>query len=209
IIHLVIKHMFMQQVCTFNIRRDNNMEIVKAPFAGGYYWCMVEVFDEQRGIIEVTSGYTGDTEENPTYKEVCSNTTGHVEAVQITFDPTIFPYEELVSLFKQQIDPTYDGGQFHDRGDSYRTAIFYHNETQKKIAEESKQTLIDSKKFQKPIVTPIIPAKTFYPAEEEHQYFYKRNMFHYKTYKRGSGREQFIKDNWSKRFDPEDLKESL
>lgn len=199
----------MNQFCTFNIRRDTNMATEKATFAGGCFWCMVEPFDEQPGIIEVTSGYTGGTVENPTYKQVCSNTTGHVEAVQITFDPTIFPYEELVTLFWQQIDPTDDGGQFHDRGDSYRTAIFYHNETQKKIAEESKQTLIDSKKFQKPIVTPIIPAKTFYPAEEEHQYFYKRNMFHYKTYKRGSGREQFIKDNWSKRFDPEDLKESL
>lgn len=180
-----------------------------ATFAGGCFWCMVEPFDERPGIEKVISGYTGGTVENPTYEQVCSNTTGHVEAVQITFDPAIVSYQELVELFWQQIDPTDAGGQFHDRGDSYKTAIFYNNDNQKKIAETSKQELEDSKKFNKPIVTKIIPAKPFYPAEEEHQYYYKKNQFHYKTYKKGSGREQFIKDNWKKNYDKDELKNKL
>lgn len=180
-----------------------------ATFAGGCFWCMVEPFDERPGIEKVISGYTGGTVENPTYKQVCSNTTGHVEAVQITFDPAIVSYQELVELFWQQIDPTDAGGQFHDRGDSYKTAIFYNNDNQKKIAETSKQELEDSKKFNKPIVTKILPAKPFYPAEEEHQYYYKKNQFHYKTYKKGSGREQFIKDNWKKTYDKDELKKKL
>lgn len=180
-----------------------------ATFAGGCFWCMVEPFDERPGIEKVISGYTGGTVENPTYEQVCSNTTGHVEAVQITFDPAIVSYQELVELFWQQIDPTDAGGQFHDRGDSYKTAIFYNNDNQKKIAETSKQELEDSKKFNKPIVTKIIPAKPFYPAEEEHQYYYKKNQFHYKTYKKGSGREQFIKDNWKKTYDKDELKKKL
>ncbi|MEI3613719.1 peptide-methionine (S)-S-oxide reductase MsrA [Pseudogracilibacillus sp. SO30301A] len=180
-----------------------------AIFAGGCFWCMVEPFDERPGIEKVISGYTGGTVENPTYEQVCSNTTGHVEAVQITFDPSIVSYEELVELFWQQIDPTDAGGQFHDRGDSYKTAIFYNNEEQKKTAEKSKQDLEASKKFNKPIVTKILPAKTFYPAEDEHQYYYKKNQFHYKTYKKGSGREQFIKDNWTKKYDKEELKNNL
>lgn len=180
-----------------------------ATFAGGCFWCMVEPFDERPGIEKVISGYTGGTVENPTYEQVCSNTTGHVEAVQITFDPAIVSYQELVELFWQQIDPTDAGGQFHDRGDSYKTAIFYNNDNQKKIAETSKQELEDSKKFNKPIVTKILPAKPFYPAEEEHQYYYKKNQFHYKTYKKGSGREQFIKDNWKKNYDKDELKNKL
>lgn len=180
-----------------------------ATFAGGCFWCMVEPFDERPGIEKVISGYTGGTVENPTYEQVCSNTTGHVEAVQITFDPAIVSYQELVELFWQQIDPTDAGGQFHDRGDSYKTAIFYNNDNQKKIAETSKQELEDSKKFNKPIVTKILPAKPFYPAEEEHQYYYKKNQFHYKTYKKGSGREQFIKDNWKKTYDKDELKNKL
>lgn len=180
-----------------------------ATFAGGCFWCMVEPFDERPGIEKVISGYTGGNVENPTYEQVCSNKTGHVEAVQITFDPSIVSYEELVELFWQQIDPTDSGGQFHDRGESYKTAIFYNNEEQKKVAEKSKQNLEASKKFNKPIVTEILPAKPFYPAEEEHQYYYKKNQFHYKTYKKGSGREQFIKDNWTKKFDKEELKNNL
>src|SRR5699024_7413010 len=181
----------------------------KATFAGGCFWCMVEPFVERPGIKEVISGYTGGTVENPTYEQVCSNTTGHVEAVQITYDPSIVPYEELVQLFWQQIDPTDAGCQFHDRGESYKTAIFYHEEKQKEIAEKSKEELQKSGKFNKPIVTDIIEAKPFYPAEEEHQYYYKKNRFHYKTYKKGSGREQFIKDTWQKQYDKEDLKETL
>ncbi len=185
----------------------SNLE--KAIFAGGCFWCMVEPFDERPGIKEVVSGYTGGNVENPTYEQVCSDTTGHVEAVQITFDPAIVSYKDLVELFWQQIDPTDAGGQFHDRGESYKTAIFYQNEQQKEVAEKSKEALENSGKFSKPIVTKILEAKPFYPAEEEHQYYYKKNHFHYKTYKKGSGREQFIKDNWQKTFNKEELKERL
>jgi len=183
--------------------------IEKATFAGGCFWCMVEPFDERPGIKSVISGYTGGHKENPTYEEVCSNTTGHVEAVQITFDPSIVSYQDLVELFWQQIDPTDTGGQFHDRGESYQTAIFYHNDEQKEIAEASKASLAQSGKFNKPIVVPIVQAKTFYDAEEEHQYYYKKNQFHYRAYKKGSGRAQFIEDNWQKQYDKGELKERL
>jgi methionine-S-sulfoxide reductase len=167
-----------------------------ATFAGGCFWCMVKPFDEQPGIIHVVSGYTGGTVENPTYQQVCSDTTGHYEAVQITYEPDVFPYEKLLELFWQQIDPTDAGGQFYDRGQSYQTAIFYHNETQKRLAEESKQTLQESGRFNKPIVTPILPAKIFYPAEEYHQQYYKKNRAHYESYHVGSGRSGFIKSHW-------------
>ncbi len=181
----------------------------KATFAGGCFWCMVEPFDEQPGIESVISGYTGGHVENPTYEQVCSNTTGHLEAVQITFDPAIFPYQDLTALFWQQIDPTDAGGQFHDRGESYKTAIFYHNEEQREIAEQSKKDLADSGKFRKPIVTKILPAKPFYVAEEHHQHYYKTNPFHYKMYKKGSGRQQFIKNTWKPSYDKDELKEKL
>ncbi|MEQ6376030.1 peptide-methionine (R)-S-oxide reductase MsrB [Bacillaceae bacterium S4-13-56] len=186
-----------------------NEKIEKATFAGGCFWCMVEPFDQRPGIKEVISGYTGGHKENPTYKEVCSDTTGHVEAVQITFDPVVFPYERLLDIFWQQIDPTDARGQFYDRGESYQTAIFYHNEEQRKKAEASKKELQESGKFNNPIVTPILPAKTFYAAEEEHQYYYKKQPLHYKRYKAGSGRQQFIQDNWSITNNKNELKEKL
>jgi len=179
----------------------------KATFAGGCFWCMVEPFDERPGIKSVVSGYTGGMVENPTYEQVCSNTTGHVEAVQITYDPGVVSYEYLVEIYWQQIDPTDSYGQFHDRGDSYKTAIFYHDEEQKRIAQQSKMELEQSGKFQKPIVTEILPAKPFYEAEPEHQHFYKKNPLHYKTYKKGSGREQFIREHWQ--TNNEQLKEKL
>lgn len=175
-----------------------NQKYEKATFAGGCFWCMVKPFDEQRGIIEVVSGYTGGHKENPTYEEVCTNTTGHYEAVQITFEPNIFPYEKLLTLFWQQIDPTDSGGQFYDRGTSYQTAIFYHTEEQKQLAESSKQSLEESGKFSKPIATEILPASTFYPAEEYHQKYYKKNSLHYQSYFQGSGRAKFIEQHWGK-----------
>lgn len=184
----------------------NNLE--KATFAGGCFWCMVKPFDEQDGIEEVVSGYTGGHKENPTYKEVCSETTGHYEAVQITFNPEIFPYEKLLDVFWSQIDPTDAGGQFHDRGDSYRTAIFYHSEEQRQLAEKSKHSLNESGRFKDPIVTQILPAKPFYAAEEYHQDYYKKNPFRYKMYQAGSGRAAFIKENWKKE-NGEDLKKKL
>jgi len=167
-----------------------------ATFAGGCFWCMVSPFDKWPGVIRVVSGYTGGHKENPTYEEVCAGTTGHYEAVQITFDPEQISYEELLDIFWRQIDPTDPGGQFHDRGDSYRTAIFYHNEEQRRLAEASKQALEASGKFDKPIVTAILPAGPFYPAEEYHQDYYKKNPVHYTAYKKGSGRAAFIQKHW-------------
>lgn len=183
--------------------------IEQATFAGGCFWCMVSPFDQQPGIIEVVSGYTGGHTKNPTYEEVCSNSTGHYEAVQITFDPEIFPYRKLLDLFWQQIDPTDAGGQFNDRGFSYTTAIFYHNDVQKELAETSKKELVNSGRFQKPIVTEILPVTTFYRAEEKHQHYYKKNPFHYNLYKEGSGRSRFIRDNWKNRKSDEQLRKEL
>lgn len=177
---------------------ENTNRLEKATFAGGCFWCMVKPFDEQDGIEEIISGYTGGHKENPSYKEVCSETTGHYEAVQITFNPSVYPYEKLLEVFWTQIDPTDPLGQFNDRGDSYRTAIFYHTEEQKAIAEKSKEDLQNSGRFSAPIVTEILPAATFYPAEEYHQDYYKKNPFRYKMYHTGSGRAKFIKENWKK-----------
>jgi methionine-S-sulfoxide reductase len=168
----------------------------KATFAGGCFWCMVKPFDTYDGIKSVLSGYTGGHTKNPTYKEVCSETTGHYEAVEITYDPTKFTYKQLVEIFWQQIDPTDAGGQFHDRGNSYRPAIFYHDEEQKETAEKSKEELHSSGRFSKPIAVEILPAKPFYPAEDYHQDYYKKNPFHYMMYQKGSGRAAFIKNNW-------------
>ncbi|WP_149093505.1 peptide-methionine (S)-S-oxide reductase MsrA [Paenibacillus terrae] len=188
---------------------NNPNTVEKATFAGGCFWCMVSPFEELPGILKVRSGYTGGHTENPTYEEVCSETTGHVEAVQITFDPQVFPYEKLLELFWQQIDPTDEGGQFHDRGSSYQTAIFYHNEEQRIKAEASKKALGESGRFDKSIATPILPAATFYKAEEYHQDYHKKNPAHYKRYRKGSGREDFIEQNWSGKIDKSDLKERL
>lgn len=186
---------------------SNSFEL--ATFAGGCFWCMVSPFEEEPGIVKVVSGYTGGHAPNPTYKEVCSETTGHYEAVQITFDPAVYSYRDLVELFWRQIDPTDEGGQFHDRGDSYRTAIFYHSEEQKRIAEESKQALEESGRFSKRIVTPILPATEFYPAEDYHQDYHKKNPFRYKMYRKGSGRDAFIKETWKDSKRDEELKNRL
>ena len=170
-----------------------------ATFAGGCFWCMVKPFDEQPGIKSVLSGYTGGHVENPTYEQVCSETTGHLEAVQITFDPEIYPYEKLVRLYFTLIDPTDAGGQFYDRGESYTTAIFYHNDEQKEIAERVKAELEASGKFKLPIAVKIREAKPFYVAEDYHQYYYKKNPAHYNRYSVGSGRVAFIEKHWGNR----------
>ncbi|MEN0643701.1 peptide-methionine (S)-S-oxide reductase MsrA [Alkalicoccobacillus gibsonii] len=169
----------------------------KATFAGGCFWCMVQPFDEQPGIHSIISGYTGGSVQDPTYKQVKTGETGHYEAVEIVFEPDVFPYQKLLDLFWVQIDPTDAGGQFQDRGDQYRTAIFYHTEEQKQLAEQSKQHLEDSKRFAKPIVTDILPADTFFPAEEEHQDFYKKERKAYKEDRKQSGRDEFIEENWN------------
>lgn len=168
----------------------------KATFAGGCFWCMVKPFVEWDGIEKVTSGYMGGHVENPTYEDVKSGESGHLEVVQIEYNPNIFPYEKLLEIYWMQIDPTDDGGQFHDRGESYKTAIFYHTEEQRKLAEKSKLKLEASGKFKKPIVTEIRPAKTFYVAEDYHQDFYKKNPAHYEKDRKKSGRDEFIEKYW-------------
>ncbi|PAV28022.1 peptide-methionine (S)-S-oxide reductase [Virgibacillus profundi] len=172
--------------------------INKATFAGGCFWCMVKPFDQWDGVYNVISGYTGGHLKNPTYEAVKSDTSGHYEAVEITYDPDIITYEEILKIYWQQIDPTDDGGQFHDRGDSYRTAIFYHDHEQKDAAETSRQTLDQSGKFSKSIVTKILPAATFYPAEDYHQDFYKKSEQEYEEDRAKSGRDEFIEEKWKK-----------
>jgi peptide methionine sulfoxide reductase msrA/msrB len=165
-----------------------------ATFAGGCFWCMVSPFDGMSGIVKVVSGYTGGHKQNPTYEQVCSKETGHCEAVQITFDPEKISYDQLLEVYWRQIDPTDPGGQFFDRGEPYHTAIFFHNEGQKQNADASKKALNESGIFTKPIVTRILPAGPFYPAEEYHQDYYKKNPSHYVQYRQGSGRDAFIKN---------------
>lgn len=165
-----------------------------AIFAGGCFWCMVQPFDEMPGILSVVSGYTGGHVAHPTYEQVCSGTTGHTEAVEVKFDPEIISYEQLLDIYWQQTDPTDAFGQFQDRGDSYRPVIFYASEEQKKAAEASKQALEDSGRFDQPIVTSIEPAQVFYPAENYHQDFYRKNPARYQL--QHGLRDCFIRENW-------------
>ena len=168
-----------------------------AIFAGGCFWCMVKPFDSLPGILSVVSGFTGGHVPHPTYQEVTTGTTGHTEAVEITFDPEQITYEELVAIYWQQTDPTDAFGQFADRGDSYRPVIYYNSEEQRTIAEASKAALQASGRFTDPIVTTIEPAEPFYPAEDYHQDFYKKNTAHYNAYREGSGRAGLIRQNWT------------
>ncbi len=168
----------------------------KAIFAGGCFWCMVKPFDQWDGVQQVISGYTGGHVENPTYEQVKAGDTGHYEAVEISYNPEVISYSEILELYWRQIDPTDDGGQFQDRGDSYRAAIFYSDEEQQKEAALSKEELAQSGRFKKPIVTEILPAATFYPAEEYHQDFYKKNEQEYKEDRAKSGRDEFIEKTW-------------
>ncbi len=172
----------------------NNIE--KAIFAGGCFWCMVKPFDQWDGVHSVLSGFIGGHVENPTYEQVKSGNTGHLEAVEITYDSSVISYEEILSIYWQQIDPTDDGGQFQDRGDMYRTAIFYTNEKQQKLAEQSKAELAASGRFKQPIVTPIRRAENFYLAEQYHQDFYKTNREEYEADRAKSGRDPFIQAHW-------------
>lgn len=170
-----------------------------ATFAGGCFWCVESDFEKLNGVIEVISGYTGGHKENPSYKEVSSGGTGHVEAVQVLYDPAVVTYEELLDVFWKHVDPTDPDGQFVDRGSPYRTAIFYHDDEQKLLAEQSKKELADSGLFDKPIVTDIVKFSTFYSAEEYHQDYYKKNPIRYKYYRWNSGRDQFLEKAWAGR----------
>ncbi|APX72776.1 peptide-methionine (S)-S-oxide reductase MsrA [Companilactobacillus allii] len=167
----------------------------KAVFAGGCFWCMVKPFDEQPGIISVESGFTGGHVANPTYEQVSTGTTGHTEAVEITYDSDVISYRQLVEIYWQVTDPTDAGGQFQDRGDNYRPVIYYGNNDEKKEAEESKKALSDAEKFTDPIVTEILPVEPFYPADEYHQEFYKKNPARYELEESG-GRASFIEKHW-------------
>lgn len=167
-----------------------------ATFAGGCFWCVEAPFEDIDGVVAVVSGYSGGKEKNPTYGEVSAGKTSHKESVQITFDPEIISYAELVDIFWQTYDPTDIGGSFYDRGTQYESAIFFHDSEQKKVAEDSKAALDKSGKFEKPIATPIIKYSNFYAAEDYHQDYYKKNPTEYYAYRNGSGRDAFIKAHW-------------
>ena len=179
-----------------NTMTKENKEVRIATFAGGCFWCMEAEFEKLPGVVKVISGYTGGHKENPSYNDVSSGTTGHVEAVQVYYDSSRITYEELLDFFWRHIDPTDDGGQFADRGQQYRSAIFYYDEEQKQLAEKSKEELDKSGRFNKPIVTEIVKFIKFYEAERYHQDYYKGHSLRYKFYRRGSGRDQFLRSVW-------------
>lgn len=166
----------------------------KAMFAGGCFWCMEKPFEDLDGVYSVISGYSGGSTKNPTYENYAQG--GHIEVVQITYDPARIDYDELLDVYWHQVDPTDPGGQFVDRGHAYTTAIFYYNDEQKRLAEASKKELDGKGIFDKPIVTPILPATPFYPAEEYHQDYYKKSTLKYKFYRSRSGRDQFLEKVW-------------
>ena len=167
-----------------------------ATFAGGCFWCMEPPFDKLEGVISTTSGYTGGHTKNPTYKQTSSGKTGHTEAVQIVYDPNKVSYEKLLDVFWHNIDPTTPNQQFCDRGNQYRSEIFYHNDEQKQLAESSKAALDKNKPFKQPIVTQVSKASTFYAAEEYHQDYYKKNPIRYRYYRYGCGRDKRLEQLW-------------
>jgi peptide methionine sulfoxide reductase msrA/msrB len=180
-----------------SLMKTESKDLKTATFAGGCFWCVESDFEKVSGVVEAISGYAGGQKPNPTYQEVSAGGTGHAEAVQVVYDPTKITYKELLDVFWRQVDPTDDGGQFVDRGSQYRTAIFYHDEEQKRIAEESKAQLEKSGRFSQPVVTEIVPLTEFYPAEDYHQDYYTKNPLRYKFYRYGSGRDQFLESTWS------------
>ena len=167
-----------------------------AILAGGCFWCIQPAFDKADGVIKTVVGYSGGTEPNPTYALVTSEKTKYREALEVTYDPSKISYDRLLDIYWRQIDPTQADGQFTDIGPSYRAAIFYGSDEEKKIAEASKQKLAASSKFDKPIVTEILPAMKFWPAEEYHQKYYRTNPDHFEAFEKGSGREAFQKKTW-------------
>ena len=168
--------------------------LAHATFAGGCFWCMVHPFDQLSGVVSVTSGYTGGTKKNPTYEEVSSGGTGHAESVDVVYDPAKIGYEKLLDVYWHNIDPLAKDRQFCDVGTQYRSAIFFHDETQKRLAEASKAEV--QKRFKQPIATQIVAASAFYPAEEYHQDFYKKNPIRYRFYRTGCGRDRRLEELW-------------
>lgn len=201
---------------------DTESGMQLATFAGGCFWCMIPPFQKLEGVEQVLAGYTGGRRKNPSYEQVSTGATGHYEAVQVAYDPKRISYEKLLEVFWQQIDPTDEEGQFYDRGPQYKTAIFYHNLEQKQLAEASRGKMQSSGKFHKPLATQILEASAFYPAEEYHQDYHKKNPEHYRRYKEGSGRQAFLEKTWGtegtasvrkkspfQKPDPGELKEKL
>jgi len=188
------------------VAKDNKKEAIPsskttlevATFAGGCFWCIEAPFDKLKGVSSAVSGYTDGHKKNPTYPEVSSGSTGHVEAVEVRFNPSVISYHDLLEVFWRSINPTDDGGQFVDRGTQYRTAIFYHNDEQQKIANTSKDAQDKSKRHGKPVVTRIVAATKFYPAEDYHQNYYKTHSIKYKYFRYQSGRDQYLKKTWGK-----------
>ncbi len=171
-------------------------KLEKATFAGGCFWCMEHPFDQIPGVISVTSGYTGGWGKNPTYEEVSAGGTGHAESVQVVYDPARVTYEKLLNIFWHNIDPTAKDRQFCDSGHQYRSAIFYRSEEQHRLALQSKALLEKNKTFKEPVVTEIVRATEFYPAEDYHQHYYKKNPIRYKYYRYRCGRDRRLKELW-------------
>jgi peptide methionine sulfoxide reductase msrA/msrB len=186
---------------------DRPQKIKTAVFAGGCFWCTESDFEKVNGVVEAISGYTGGHVANPTYKKVSKGVTGHVEAVKVVYDPAKISYEKLLEVFWRHVDPTDGDGQFVDRGSQYRSAIFYANEKEYRLAEASKKRLAASGRFNKPIATDILPLDTFYPAEDYHQNYYKKNPIRYRWYRHGSGRDQFLEKTWADM--KSDMKENM
>jgi len=193
-----ILFIFFMGVCIMTISNAEAAEkkYETATFAGGCFWCMEPPFEKLDGVRDVVSGYTGGHSVNPTYQAVSAGATGHAEAIQVIYDPSKVHYAKLLETFWRQIDPTDAGGSFVDRGSQYRSAIFYHSEEQRRLAEQSKAELARSGRFSAPIATEIVRAGVFYPAEEYHQDYYRKNPIRYKYYRFNSGRDQYIKRVW-------------
>jgi peptide-methionine (S)-S-oxide reductase len=175
---------------------QDTAKLAKATFAGGCFWCMEPPFDKLEGVVSTTSGYTGGDQQNPTYKQVSTGSTGHTEAVEILYDPEKISYAELLDVFWRNVDPLTADRQFCDVGSQYRTGIFVHNDDQNRLAEQSKQALMTSDRFDKPIMTEIVPAGEFYPAEDYHQDYYQKNPLRYKFYRYQCGRDQRLEELW-------------
>ena len=189
---------FICMVNGYGASRDSGQSLKEATFAGGCFWCMEASFEHLSGVLSVDSGYTGGHVKEPSYHSVSSGETGHTEAIRVLYDPKQVSYEELLDVFWHNIDPTTADRQFSDIGEQYRTAIYYHDEEQKNLALESKQKIEKLGIFDSPVVTEIVPASDFFPAEEHHQDFYKKNPVRYKAYKLASGRARFFKQVWGK-----------
>lgn len=181
-----------------NVMETTNSQFKTATFAGGCFWCTEADFEKIPGVVKVISGYTGGSKDKPTYEEVSAGKSGHVEAVQVYYDPAKITYEKLLDAFWRDVDPTDGGGQFVDRGSQYRSVIFYQNDDQRRAAEKSKENLSKSGRFAKPVTTEILPLGKFYAAEDYHQDYYRKNPLRYKYYRHGSGRDQFLEKVWGR-----------